>query len=174
MAKQYLINFLIRGFEDVIEFEVRESDWLRAQDMFDHVASFYRPSRFLIFDSVEGLAVAINVLDVQLVRFPWNAVEFPSDQKHKEGDVNVWLRGREKPISISTDEEKEALSAFFIILDSDREQGPFPGFTAVDGELALFNAEEVVLVSAPIHEVSEGHRILRQDGEIDGAGDVPF
>lgn len=177
MAKQYLINVLIRGHTDAIEYEVRESDWLRAQRLFDIAESFRHSARFLTVDAVEGLAVAISLSDVQFVRFLWNVVEFPSDQKHKEDDVRIWLRGREKPIKIVIDDEKDSLAAFFILLDSGVEYAQFPGFTDVDGELALFNMEEMVLVTAPLHEVSEGHNVVMRDGESDNNADlggIPF
>lgn len=177
MAKQYLINLLMRGHADAIEFEVRESDWLRSQGLFDHAGDFYDAARFLTFDAVAGLAVAISLSDVQLVRFPWNAVEFPSDLKHKEDDVHVWLRGRNKPIKITSNEEKESLSAFFILLESGAEYAQFPGFTDVDGELALFNSQEVVMVTAPLHVVREGYQQFQRSGETDDngdAGDIPF
>lgn len=172
MAKQYLINFLIRGHADAIEFEVRENDWLRAQDLFEFAESTDCSARFLILDTVEGLAVAISLSDLQLVRFLCHSVEFPSDQKHKEEDVLVWLRGREKPIRTSTDEEKDSLSAFFILLDSGAEHLQFPGFTDVDGELTLFNTQEVALVTAPLHEVREGHQLFIRDGEFDNKVDL--
>ncbi len=35
MAKQYLINLLIKGLPDDIEFEVRENEWSRIQAAFD-------------------------------------------------------------------------------------------------------------------------------------------
>ncbi len=73
--------------------------------------------------------------------------------------MRVWLRDRENSIITSTDEEKDSLSAFFILLESGAENMQFLGFTDVDGELTLFNAREVVLVTAPLHEVREGYQL---------------
>ena len=178
MATQYLLNFLIRSHADAIEFEVRESDWLRAQNMFDHGASFYQPSGFLVFDAVDGLAVAVSLSDVQLVRFLSNPVVAPSDLKHKQESVRVWLRGREEPISVDPDaQEIDSLSGFFVLLDSGAEMTQFPGLIDVDGEPVLFNAAEVVLATAPLHEVSMGHRMLQRDDdsvETDGSKGFPF
>lgn len=176
MATQYLINFLLRGHTEAIEFEVRESSWLRAQSLFDNIESSDPSGRFLTFDAVEGLAVAISIADLQLVRFLWNAVRFPSDQKHKEDPVHVWLRGREDPIKLLPDEDKDSLSAFFIFLDSGADLTPFPDLMDIDGESTFFNAQEMVLVTAPLHEVREGDQLLL-DGEPDNkgdSGDIPF
>ena len=177
MAYQYLLSFLLREQHLAVEFEVRESHWRRARNMFEMDESFFRPARFLIFDTVEGLTVAVGYSDVQLVRFLCNSVDFPSDQKHKDDDVHVWLRGRDKPISIRVHDEKETLSAFFIALDSGAEFGQFPGLIDEDGELVYFNCDDVVFVTAPLHTVSEGHQILKGDSEPDNNGDsqeLPF
>lgn len=177
MAKQYLINFLLCGHSDAIEFEVREHDWIRAQDLFEQSKAFDLPRRFLVFDTVEGMAVAISVPDVQLVRFLWNPLKLPSDQKHYDGYVQVSFRGREEAVTISPVEEEESLSAFFVILDGATEQEPFTGLTDMDGEISLINMDEIVLVTAPLHEVNRGHRKIRRDIGADPDGDlkdIPF
>jgi len=177
MANQYLINLLIRGFDENIEFEVRESDWKRIQNLFDRVDSSKSPGRCLVFDTVDGLTVAVSIAEVQLAQFPWNVVEFASDQKHKEDDVRVWLRGRDEPVSVSVGDEKDALSAFFTYLDSGAEYEAFPGFSDIDGELVLFNAAEIVMATAPLHVLREGFRDLTREIDFDDNDDskgIPF
>lgn len=165
MANQYLLNFLLREQPSPVEFEVRESHWLRAKDLFGREESFYNPARFLTFDTVDGLAVAVGFADVQRVHFLYNPVEFASDQKHKDDDVHVWLRGRDTPVSVLIDDDTESLAAFFVALDTGADFEQFPGFTDIDGELVLFNLSDVVFVTAPLHKVNEGHRELMADGE---------
>ncbi len=167
MAKQYLINLLIKGLPEDIEFEVRESEWSRIQAAFDGAELFYEESRFLLFDTLEGLSVGVSIKDVQAIRFLWNPVDFPSDQKRKEDSVHVWIRGRETPISADTDENKESLFAFFVCLESGAESVRFPSFDDEDGEIFQVNASEVVLVTAPLHEINEGSREMQADNDDD-------
>lgn len=176
MAYQYLLNFLIREQTSTVEFEVRESHWLRVQDLMGHEPSFYCSRRLITFDTVDGLAVAVGCDYVQLVRFLYNPVQFPSDQKHSEDNVQVWLRGREDSIEIRID-DAESLAAFFVALDAGVEFEQFPGLVDEDGELTRFNCDDLVLVTAPLHKVSEGHREMIGDGQADHEGDssdIPF
>ena len=115
--------------------------------------------------------------DVQLVRFLDNPVEFPSDQKHNEDNVRVWLRGREEPIEIRIDDDTESLAAFFVALDAGVEFEQYLALVDEDGELARFNCDDMVLVTAPLHKVSEGHRELTEGGQLnieDDPTDIPF
>ena len=102
---------------------------------------------------------------MQRVHFLYNPVEFASDQKHKDDDVHVWLRGRDTPVSVLIDDDTESLAAFFVALDTGADFEQFPGFTDIDGELVLFNLSDVVFVTAPLQKVNEGHRELMADGE---------
>ena len=182
MAMQFLINLSIKGFVDNLEFEVREAEWERAQGFFDCFDFSHNTSRCLLFDTVDGLTVAVNIADVQVVQFPWNAVQLASDQKHKEDDVHVWVRGCDKPISVSVDDDTDALSAFFVFLDSGSEFEAFPGLIDIDGELVRFNATELVLATAPLHLLREGFRELQRDADFDDpdfddsdkSNDIPF
>jgi len=177
MANQYLINLLIKGFDDNIEYEVREGDWERAQGLFEQADFAYRSCRCLVFDSVDGLAVAVSIADIQSVQFLQNVLEFASDQKHKDDDVHVWLKGRDEPISVVVGEEKDSLSAFFIFLDSGAETEAFPGFFNIDGELVRFNSRELVMATAPLHVLNEGFRELKQDSGFDEGDEstgIPF
>lgn len=165
MAKQYLINLLVKGLPDDIEFEVRENEWSRIQTAFDRAELFYEESRFVVFDTLEGLSVGVSVKDVQVIRFLWNPVEFPSDQARKEDSVHIWIRDRETPISADADENKETLTAFFVCLEAGAESVRFPSFDDVDGEILQVNASEVVLVTAPLHEINEGSRKMQSDND---------
>jgi len=179
MARQFLINLLVKGFADALEYEVREREWERAQDLFDHVDTPGSVNRFLVFDCVEGLMVAVRVADIQRVQFLWNPVEFPSDQKHREEDARVWLRGRDDPVIVSIGDDKDSLSLLFTQLDTGFNELAFPGFFDIDDELVRFNAAEIVILTAPLHLVSEGFRVLHGDedfeaGDEDEPNGIPF
>jgi len=179
VARQFLINLLVKGFAEAFEFEVREREWERAQDLFHCIDTLADVNRCLVFDCVEGLIVAVSIADIQRVQFLWNAVEFPSDQKHREEDARIWLRGRDDPVHVAIGDDKDSLSLFFIRLDTGFDDLAFPGFFDVDDELVRFNAAEIVLITAPLHLVSEGFRDLQGEedfeaGDEDETGSIPF
>ncbi|OED37598.1 hypothetical protein AB833_22955 [Chromatiales bacterium (ex Bugula neritina AB1)] len=180
MANEYLINLLMNGLEEPFQYEVREKDWSRAQRVFDNADMIESRSGFLIFDTVEGLAVAVCLADVQLVRFLYNPVQFPSDQKRGHDEIQVWLRGRKEVVSMFNGDDQDTLAALFVFLDGGTETVAFPGFCDLDGEMVHINVSQMVLITAPLHQVQEGHRELRRDGgQFDDlpdnlSDDIPF
>jgi len=104
-------------------------------------------------------------------------VQFASDQKRKEDDAHIWLKGRDEPISVSLGDDKESLSAFFVLLDSGAEFDAFPGFVDIDGEYLRFNAAEIVMATAPRHVLNEGFRDLAKESDSepgDRSKGIPF
>ncbi len=176
MASHYRLNLLLRGLEEPLDFEVRKDDWARAQGLFGQLGEFGTERRFLVFNSIEGLAVAVSVEDVQMVHFLCDPAQFASDQKRKEDRVRLWIRARAEPVEVTVAEEKDELAAFFVTLDAGTDLVPFPGFYDSDGELLYMNAAELVMVTAPLHEVNEGHRKLNasDDNPAAGSDDLPF
>jgi hypothetical protein len=176
MAYQYRISLMIRTLPQTIDFEVRKDEWLRAQDLFDHSSEFYAEKRFLLFNSIEGHAVAVSLQDVQMVKFPLEIAPFASDQKHSEDCVRVWFRGRSEPAELTTGDDKSELAAFLVLLDACADQVQFSGFHDVDDELLQVNVQEVLLMTAPLHEVNEGYKAMRlaTDEMSDGSDDIPF
>jgi len=175
MAYQYRISIMISGIPQIINFEVRKDEWLRAQTLFDHATEFYANSRFMLFNSTEGLAVAVSLPDVQMVQFPIDIAPFASDQKHSEDCVRVWFRGRAEPRELVTCDDKSELASFLVLLDAGTDEVQFPGFHDADGELVQVNVQEVLLITAPLHEVNEGHKALQAIAfGSDDSEDIPF
>ena len=163
MPKQYLVSFLVKGFPETVEFEVREHDWSRIQTLFEQ-GQFLDEARFIVFDSLDGRSVGISILDVQCVRYLWNPVELPADLKHNDDPVTVWIRNRAVPITARAD-QPDALSAFFLSLESGASCVRFPGFEDEDGELFQVSALEVVMATAPAYEINEGLRSMLGEDE---------
>jgi hypothetical protein len=163
VPKQYLVNFLVKGFSEPVEFEVREHDWSRIQNLFEQ-GLFLDETRFVVFDSLDGRSVGINISDVQCVRYLWNPVELPADLRHNNDPVTVWIRDRAVPVTARAD-QSDALSAFFLSLESGASYVPFPSFEDEDGELFQVSALEVVMATAPTHEINEGLRSMLEEDE---------
>ncbi len=92
-------------------------------------------------------------------------MDLVSDQERKEDSVHIWIRGRETPVSADADESKESLTAFFVCLEFGAESVRFPSFDDVDSEILQVNASEVVLVTAPLHEINEGSQEMKSEND---------
>ena len=157
MPKQYLLYILIKDLSEAVELEVRESEWLRIQQVLNQSDDFDDESRFLTFDSIEGLSVGINIAEIQLIRFLWNPVGYASDLKRIEEPITIWIKGRSDPL-LTDISDSETLTAFFVCLEAGAKAVQFPCFEDEDGEIVQVNAREVSMVTAPLHLTSDGRR----------------
>lgn len=138
--------------------EVRKEEAERLRLMLDDCSARSSTTRFFVFDAVDGRSIAINLSDVQAVRFLWDPVDLPPDTKRAEGAIQILLRGREAPLEEYPD-SPEQLFDLFANLDYGPEIVPYPSFDDADGEPLQLNANEVVSVVAPTHLLSEGARL---------------
>jgi hypothetical protein len=106
MAKTYFLRFLIRDHADDLIVEVRKEEATRLRLMLDDCSAPSSTTRFFVFDAVDGRSIAINLSDVQAVRFLWDPVNLPPDTKRAEGAIQILLRGREAPLEEYPDSPK--------------------------------------------------------------------
>jgi hypothetical protein len=169
MAKTYFLRFLIRNHADDLMVEVRKEEATRLRLMLEDGSTPPRTARFFVFDAVDGRSIAINLSDVQAVRFLWDPVALPPDTKRAEGAIQILLRGRENPLEEYPD-SPEQVFALFANLDYGPEIVPYPSFDDADGEQFQLNANEIVSVVVPTHLLSEGARLAAiEDGLEDDA-----
>jgi len=160
MAKRYQLVFVVHGHEDPLAFEVRERDSLRLGSILDTAEGDEGEAKFFHFDSIDGGSVAINLGEVQAVRFLWDAAAAPSDLSMYDGPVRVLLRGRSTPLELSTESPAQLFDLYFNLeLGSEL----WPKFEDEDGEVIQFNAKQVVWITAPMHLVDEGRRAGQEE-----------
>ena len=167
MTKTYHIRFLLKNQADDLIVEVRKSE---ADRLTERLATgAVMRTGFFWFETVDGRSIALNLEDVQAVRFLWDMTSLPSDTVRYDGQLSIYLRGRATPIEDST-AHIEAVYDLFTNLEYGPETVPYPSIVDEDGELIYFDAREVVMVIAPIHMLQEaGRRIARADGLDDSA-----
>jgi len=169
MAKTHHIRFLIRNQADDLIVEVRKQEADRLAERLDNGVGEVVRSGFFWFDTVDGRSIAINLEDVQAVRFLWDVAALPSDTVRYDGQLSVYLRGRAAPIEDNT-EHLEDVHDLFTNLEFGPETVPYPSLIDEDGELIYFDAREVVMVVAPAHMLQDAERrIASEDGLDDEA-----
>ncbi len=162
MAKLHFLYFLLRGKSEDLVCEVRANECDRLRNALFSSECSEAESEFFVFDTVEGRTTAINLAQVQAVRYLWNPAKFPTDLKRDSGAINICLRGRKETLEEYT-ENPEQLSALFSTLECATNIEPFPSFPDEDGEELQLNAKEIVWVAAPSHLLKKGYRIIEKD-----------
>ena len=152
MAKRYYLRFLIRNQSEDLLCEVRQGESSRLSSILDDVEWPFDTTRFFRFNTVDGRSVAVNLSDVQAVRFLWDPTPLPPDTTRDDGEILISLRGRREPLKTYTDWPEQLAELF-----RDLELGPdlvaFPKFDDEDGEPLQLNAREIVWITAPAHIV---------------------
>ena len=154
MAKRYYLRFLIRNQSDDLLCEVRKRESSRLSSILGNGEWPFDMTRFFRFDTVDGRSVAVNLADVQAVRFLWDPTPLPPDTTRDGGAILISLRGRSEPLKTYTDWSEQLAELF-----RDLELGPdlvaFPKFDDEDGEPLQLNAREIVWITAPAHIVKD-------------------
>lgn len=164
MAQTHHIRFLIRNHADDLIVEVRKQESDRLADRLSNSDGDTARDGFFWFDTVDGRSIAINLGDVQAVRFLWDRAALPSDTIRYKGRLSVYLRGRAEPIEDNT-EHLEDIHDLFTNLEFGPETVPYPSIIDEDGESIYFDAREIIMVIAPTEMLQEAaRRIAREDG----------
>jgi hypothetical protein len=170
MAKQHSLHFLLRGSAEDLTCEVRQDESDRvASILADNQAASNGP-RFLWFKTLDGRSVAINMADVQAVRFLWDPAALPPDAVRSEDLVRILLRDRKEPLEEYT-EDPDQLHNLFVNLELGPDVVAYPKFDDQDGEPLQLNPHEVVWISAPSHLLDEGARMVSEGEGVDARDD---
>lgn len=166
MIETHHIRFLIRNRSDDLIVEVRKQEVDRLQTRLGSGSGEMVRSGFFWFDTVDGRSIALNLEDVQAVRFLWDMASLPSDTIRYDGQLSVYFRGRAAPVEDNT-EHVEDVYDLFTNLEHGPDTVPYPNIVDEDGELIYFDAREVVMVIAPSHMLQDGERRIANQDESD-------
>ena len=162
MAKRYYLSILLRDELDFISYQVDENECNRLRNVLSTRGNSTGMSDFFLFDTVPGRTVAMNLVQVQAVRYLWEAENVSSDSNEESLAINIRLSGRAIPLEEYT-EDPEPLYTLFSLLEYGSDEEAFPGFIDEDGELIQLNAKEIVWIDAPTHLIKEGRDISDKD-----------
>ena len=155
MNERHLIEFLLTGTNDDLQFEVRKAELDRLTRVLEEAEA--TPDGFFSFSAVDGRSIAVNLACVQGVQMTSNLAISSSDLVRSEAPILVCLRNRE-PLEVSGSSPLAVLDLF-----TDLELGPvgipYPKFDDLEDRPWTFTAREVVWASAPTHALHTGARL---------------
>jgi hypothetical protein len=161
MEKIYSLLVFVRGRTPPFHFAVDKDDYDRLSRILDSADNPVDPG-FFWCHTTDGRSVIINLDAVQTVRFLWDIWQPPDVAERCDDPIQIYLRGREKPIDTGTG-SPGSIHDFFSQLELDRRMSPFPSFIDSDGEYLYVNASEVDLVIAPKNLMAEGAHIAQEE-----------
>lgn len=169
MTKQYFLVFVVRNYKTNLSFQVSLGTSERLAGILED--RDWQSPGFFQFETMDGRTVAINLEQVQAIRYLWEpfpvtyadvttdeekgGTEDEDGDEDGDGDtVSIYLRDSETPISTYPPYPEE-LYDFFAALESAPQSQRFPAFHDEDGELLQINAREIVWATAPTHLIDE-------------------
>jgi hypothetical protein len=161
----YFIRFLFRDQSEDLVCQVQK----RESERLELILNDFNKDLFFCFDVFEGKTVAVNLEEVQCVRYLWEPMGYAPDIVRSDDLVQVKLRGRSEILETGVG-DYEHLAEFFSDLQFGPDSVSHPSFQDEDGEWIQFNAKEIVWVTAPVHIISEGYAIIEAK---DGLTDAP-
>jgi hypothetical protein len=166
MAKRHYLRFLIRGQPKDLIVGVRENESDRLRHVLSSDDTNPASVRFFWFDLIDGRSMAINLAEMQAVRYLWDPSEHPPDDTRSEELIKLLFRGSTKPVEAYTDEPDQIFD-FFANLQHGPEVVAYPVFNDEDGEPFQVNPVELVWISAPTHLLREGQRLIAEADDPD-------
>jgi hypothetical protein len=169
MVKKYFLRFLLRGQSNDLIVPVREGESTRLSEILSGMSQNPASVRFFWFETLTGRSFALNLAQLQAVRFLWEPSELPSDETRDDEGVELQFRDRANSVETFIDAPDQLFNLF-----TELEYGPdviaYPEFEDEDGEGFQINPIELIWISAPTHILQEGKRMVdKEDGFSDDA-----
>jgi len=163
MTKRFYLRFILNDRNEDAVFEVRKKESDRLQSILGNLHNpISNEDNFFWFDTIDGRSVILNFRYLQVVRYLWNASKSIPDVLHYEGPIKVFLRGRENPLELIT-EDYDILYDFFTNLQHGSDVVPSPYFIDIDGEIIQFNPSEIIFVESPSYILLEGKQKIESE-----------
>lgn len=162
MLKNYALVFFIRD-QDCLRFNVRMKESDKLYKLLDDESIPSDTIRFFSFETVDKRKVAINLSEVQAVRFPWESphdtMDARPEDKFGDGAVHILLRGHAQPMEEYPDSPEALCDLFHGLNLVPDEIEPYCRYV-VEGEPLVLCVKDVVWLAAPLSLYREGLRLV--------------
>lgn len=167
MLKNYALVFFIRN-QDCLRFNVRMKESNKLYELLDDESIPSDTIRFFTFDTTDKRKIAINLSDVQAVRFQWDSpfdvMDARPEDGYGNGDVHIFLRGHTEPLEEYPDTPEALCDLFDSLTPIPLEVDPYCRYR-VEGEPLVLSVKDVVWLAAPLSLYKEGERNLMKEIE---------
>jgi len=164
---KYFINILIKNEDELISYEVASEEVDRFKDM---LADAHKKDikRFVCFDTVTNMSIAVSIRDIQLVHFLWEKAstnKLECEDFYMENAVNFYFRNQPRPYSSHFDEYGDAAFLYTLLDSLEFDEFGFYSFVDIDGEQVSLRLDELTLVEFNSKILNEGFDEIHNDME---------
>jgi hypothetical protein len=160
MLKNYSLLFFIRD-QDCLRFNVPMKESNKLYTLLDDDATPSDTIRFFTFKTIDKRIVAINLFDVQAVKFqrdsPLDMMNARPEDEYGKDTAHILLRGHTEPLEEYPDTPEQLCDLFDSLTPIPIEVDPYCRYV-VEGEPLVLSVKDVVWVAAPLSLFKEGER----------------
>jgi hypothetical protein len=160
----YYLKFFLKNTQNIREYKVLEEEQKRLniilQDRIDK-----NKTLFFCFDTVDGLSVCISIKDIQAVQMllDYGISNISSNNQNFNKDLSLMLRGWNKEFPIEIDNPTEIYDLIFDLDSASDDDNFFLQITDIDGELNLFDINEIVYIEVGTNLFDEGRELSNDE-----------
>ena len=154
----------MKNTQNIREYKVLEEEQKRLniilQDRIDK-----NKTLFFCFDTVDGLSVCISIKDIQAVQMllDYGISNISSNNQNFNKDLSLMLRGWNKEFPIEIDNPTEIYDLIFDLDSASDDDNFFLQITDIDGELNLFDINEIVYIEVGTNLFDEGRELSNDE-----------
>lgn len=152
----YFIKFFLNNISEAKEYKVLESEQERLNEVLQNRRARDSTS-FFCFDTIDGLSVGISIKDVQAVQMLFDNSNIASNNQYFNKELSLVLRGWNEEFPIEVEDAKEIYDFMFSLDSVSDDENNFLQITDCDGELNLFNVQEIVFVEVGLNILNESN-----------------
>lgn len=161
----YTLKLYLSTVEEPVFVNLRKKEKDRFASILRHFGEGGESGGFFVSDTIDGKCIGVNISHIQAVNILWEPTVSYDDLIHYDGPIRFWLKNRKESLETGT-ETPDELHELFTMLDLGPEiSGFFAGFTDLDGEELLINADELLYIEAPSSLVDEGWEIITENDD---------
>jgi len=162
---RHFVKYLFTGREEAVAYQVDEetADRIRRN-------LWGEPGAFCRFSTLDGREVAVNLSQLDLVHFLWDAA-MPELHAVEHHPARLHFIGRNEAFVCDPEDEDEAFNVFFLLEVDGAELDRFLELTDEDGEVVVFDASKLQVIEMSSALVAAG--AANFDGESGAGSDQP-
>lgn len=164
LSKVYYLKFFLKNISEIKVYKVLENEQERLNVILQNRTERDNTS-FFYFDTIDGLSVCISIRDIQAVQmlFDVGISDISTNNQNFNKELYLILRDWNTEFSIDIEDPKEISDLIFNLDSASEDDKNFLSIMDCDGEVNLFNINEIVYIEVGTNIYNEGLELSKED-----------
>jgi hypothetical protein len=159
MNTVYYLKFFLKNITDTRVYKVLEEEQERLNKILQN-RSQRDDTSFFCFNTIDGLSVCISIKDIQVVQMLFDDVGLISSNNNTfNQNLSLMLRGWNEEFPIEIEDPREMHDLVFNLDSVSDDNKNFLPITDIDGELNLFDINEIIYIEVGTNILNEGEKL---------------